>query len=52
MRYNEEHGITPKTIKKDVREFMEISTKDAEQSTRPSEEAHERQGAGGADRRS
>ncbi|MGN0520316.1 MAG: excinuclease ABC subunit UvrB [Candidatus Fimenecus sp.] len=26
MRYNEEHGITPKTIQKDVREILEIST--------------------------
>lgn len=26
MRYNEAHGITPKTIQKDVREILEIST--------------------------
>ena len=26
MRYNEEHGITPKTIQKDVAEILEIST--------------------------
>lgn len=26
MRYNEVHGITPKTIQKDVREILEIST--------------------------
>lgn len=26
MRYNEEHGITPKTIQKEVREILEIST--------------------------
>ncbi len=28
MEYNEVHGITPRTIKKDVREILEISTKD------------------------
>lgn len=28
MKYNEEHGIVPKTIKKDVREILEISSKD------------------------
>lgn len=27
-KYNEEHGIVPKTIKKDVREILEISSKD------------------------
>lgn len=27
MKYNEEHGITPKTIVKDVHEIIEISTK-------------------------
>ena len=28
MKYNEEHGITPKTIIKDVRDVIEISTKE------------------------
>ena len=28
MRYNEEHGIVPKTIQKDVREILEISKKE------------------------
>lgn len=28
MKYNEEHGITPKTIVKDVHEILEISSKD------------------------
>ena len=28
IAYNNEHGITPKTITKDVREILEISTKD------------------------
>ncbi len=28
MKYNEEHNIVPKTIKKDVREILEISSKD------------------------
>ena len=28
MRYNEENGVTPETIKKDVREILEISSKD------------------------
>ena len=27
MKYNEEHGITPKTIVKDVHEIIEISSK-------------------------
>ena len=28
MKYNEEHGIVPRTIQKDVREILEISSKD------------------------
>ena len=28
MKFNEEHGIVPQTIKKDVREILEISSKD------------------------
>ena len=28
MKYNEEHGITPKTIIKDIRDVIEISTKE------------------------
>ncbi len=28
MKYNEAHGIVPKTIKKDVRDILEISSKD------------------------
>ena len=28
MKYNEDHGIVPQTIKKDVREILEISSKD------------------------
>lgn len=31
MKYNEEHGITPKTIVKDVREIIEISAKGDEE---------------------
>jgi len=29
LRYNKEHGITPRTIKKEVREVLEISSKDS-----------------------
>ncbi len=32
MRYNEEHGITPTTIRKDVREVLEISSRDSVES--------------------
>ena len=28
MRYNQEHGVVPKTIKKDVRDIIEISSKE------------------------
>lgn len=31
MKYNEEHGITPKTIVKDIREIIEISAKSDEE---------------------
>ena len=34
MRYNEAHGIVPKTIRKDVREILEISKKDEEMDVR------------------
>ena len=35
MRYNEEHGIVPKTIKKEVRDIIEISSKaETEQKTK------------------
>ena len=32
QKYNEEHGIIPQTIKKDVREILEISTKESAES--------------------
>ncbi len=41
QKYNEEHGIVPKTIMKDVREILEISTKER-QRHKADEEAHER----------
>ena len=31
-KYNEEHGITPQTIQKEVREILEISAKDETES--------------------
>lgn len=34
MKYNEEHGIVPKTIKKDVREIIEISKKEIDNDVR------------------
>lgn len=34
MQYNEEHGIVPQTIRKDVREIIEISKKDEETDVR------------------
>ena len=34
MKYNEEHGIVPKTIRKDVREIIEISKKDEDTDVR------------------
>ena len=37
MKFNEEHGIVPKTIVKDIRDVIEISTKEeAEYSARQS----------------
>lgn len=43
MRYNAEHGITPKTIQKDVREILEISTHADEQKPRKRMSERERQ---------
>ena len=34
QRYNEEHGIVPKTIRKDVREILEISRKEEDSARR------------------
>ena len=33
IKYNEDHGIIPQTIKKDVREILEISSKEKVEST-------------------
>ena len=43
MRYNEAHGITPKTIQKDVREILEISTHSDDQKPRKRMSERERQ---------
>lgn len=42
-RYNEAHGITPKTIQKDVREILEISTHSDDQKPRKRMSERERQ---------
>ena len=43
MRYNEEHGITPKTIQKDVREILEISSHSDDKKPRKRLSERERQ---------
>lgn len=43
MRYNEEHGITPKTIQKDVREILEISSHSDDKKPRKHLSERERQ---------
>lgn len=43
MRYNETHGITPKTIQKDVREILEISTHSDDKKPRKRMSERERQ---------
>ena len=43
MRYNEEHGITPKTIQKDVREILEISSHSDDKEPRKRLSERERQ---------
>lgn len=43
MRYNEAHGITPKTIQKDVREILEISTHSDDKKPRKRMSERERQ---------
>ena len=42
ISYNEEHGIVPETIKKDVREILEISTKDKSGKKRMSRDEKQR----------
>ena len=49
MTYNEEHGIIPKTIKKDVREILEISTKDVGRGQGGSKKRMSAAGAAGDD---
>ena len=43
MRYNEEHGIIPKTIQKDVREILEISSHSDDKKPRKRLSERERQ---------
>ena len=43
MRYNEKHGITPKTIQKDVREILEISSHSDDKKPRKRLSERERQ---------
>ena len=43
MRYNEEHGIIPKTIQKDVREILEISSHSDDEKPRKRLSERERQ---------
>ena len=52
MRYNEEHGITPKTIQKSVRDLISISKKVAAEEMRREKRSgvHERKGTGETDR--
>ena len=49
--YNKEHGITPKTIQKSVRELISISKEIAQEELRfeKDPEVHEQEGTGEAD---